>query len=111
MREGSNFVDSERISEIGNSAESYSLADSDRLKRGSRYCVVFNDATSKLALIPENLWDILVTYLKFTKKFAHCILNREGGGGGGFNSTFCPGSATTLCFLVVSLREKKKPLK
>ena len=109
MREGSNFVDSERISEIGNSAESYSLADSDRLKRGSRYCVVFNDATSKLALIPENLWDILVTYLKFTKKFAYCMLNRKGGRC--FNSIFCPGSATTLCFLVVSLREKKKPLK
>ena len=98
MREGSNFVDSERISEIGNSAESYSLADSDRLKRGSRYCVVFNDATSKLALIPENLWDILVTYLKFTKKFAHCILNREGGGGGVLIQHFVLGQLLLFVF-------------
>ena len=35
----------------------------------------FNDATSKLALTPENLLDILVTYLKFTKKFAHRVFN------------------------------------
>ena len=41
QREGSNFVNSERISEIRNSAESYCLADSDRLKSGSRYRVVF----------------------------------------------------------------------
>ena len=39
--EGSNFVNSERISEFRNSAERYCLADSGRLKRGSRYRVVF----------------------------------------------------------------------
>ena len=46
-----------------------------------------------------------MTYLKFTKKFAYCMLNRRGGGC--FNSIFRPGSATTVCFLVVSLRQKK----
>lgn len=36
-----NFVNTERILKIRNSAESYRLADSDRLKCRSRYRVVF----------------------------------------------------------------------
>ena len=36
-----NFVNTERILKIRNSAESYHLADSDRLKCRSRYRVVF----------------------------------------------------------------------